>query len=53
MTTHNLGQARRLADEVIFLHRGRVVEYTPAEVFFRQPRSAEARAFIRAELPWI
>ncbi len=51
MTTHNLGQARRLADEIVFLHGGRVAEYTPAGVFFRAPRSAEADAYIRGELP--
>lgn len=51
MTTHNLGQARRLAEEIIFLHRGRVMEYTPANVFFHAPRSAEADAFIKGELP--
>jgi tungstate transport system ATP-binding protein len=50
MTTHNLGQARRLADEIVFLDSGRVAEYTPASVFFRNPRSAEADAYIRGEL---
>jgi len=53
MSTHNLAQARRLADEIVFLHRGCVVEQTPVERFFRQPRSAEAAAFIKGELPWI
>jgi tungstate transport system ATP-binding protein len=52
MTTHNLGQAQRLANEIVFLHRGRVMEQTPAEQFFRQPQSAEAIAFIQGELPW-
>jgi tungstate transport system ATP-binding protein len=52
MTTHNLGQARRLADDVVFLHEGRIVEFTPADVFFRMPRSPEAAAFMNAELPW-
>ncbi|KPK06693.1 MAG: ABC transporter ATP-binding protein [Betaproteobacteria bacterium SG8_39] len=52
MSTHNLGQARRLGDEVIFLHQGRVVERAPVEVFFKQPASAEAAAFIKGELPW-
>ena len=52
MATHNLGQARRLADEVIYLHRGRVLERGPAERFFAQPATAEAAAFIRGELPW-
>jgi len=51
MTTHNLGQARRIADEIIFLHHGRVVEYTPASVFFALPRSTEAASFLKGELP--
>ena len=52
MTTHNLGQARRLGDEILFLSDGRLVERSPVEAFFRQPASAEAAAFIRGELPW-
>ncbi len=50
MTTHNLGQARRLADEVLFLDHGRLVERAPAERFFRQPASSEATSFIHEEL---
>jgi len=53
MTTHNLGQARRLGDEVLFIHQGRLVERSPVEQFFRQPASAEAAAFIKGELPWV
>jgi tungstate transport system ATP-binding protein len=52
MTTHDLGQARRLADEIIFLHRGRLIERASAENFFNSPSSAEARAFVRGELLW-
>lgn len=52
MTTHDLGQARRQADEILFLHHGRLVEVTPAERFFREPQSEEARAFIKGELLW-
>jgi tungstate transport system ATP-binding protein len=52
MSTHNLGQARRLGDEVIFLHQGRVVERAPIEKFFPQPASPEAAAFVKGELPW-
>jgi len=52
MTTHNLGQARRLGDEVLFLHQGRLVERASVEIFFRKPASAEAQAFIKGELPW-
>ncbi len=52
MSTHNLGQARRLGDEVLFLHQGRLVERAPVDRFFRQPASPEAAAFIKGELPW-
>jgi len=52
MSTHDLGQARRLADRVLFLHRGRLVEDTPAHEFFASPASAEARAFLAGELLW-
>jgi tungstate transport system ATP-binding protein len=52
MATHNFAQARRLADEVIYLHQGRVLERAPVERFFSQPATAEADAFIRGELPW-
>ena len=52
MTTHDLGQARRLADQVLFLHHGRLLEEASAEAFFEQPRSEAARAFIRGELLW-
>ncbi|MFN5882289.1 MAG: ATP-binding cassette domain-containing protein [Burkholderiales bacterium] len=51
MATHLLGQARRLSDQVIFLHEGQVTEVTPAAVFFNQPRSPEAQAFLQQALP--
>ena len=52
MATHSLGQARRLGDEVLFVHQGRLVERAPVEQFFSRPASAEAAAFIKGELPW-
>jgi len=52
MTTHNLGQAKRLGDEILFLNQGRLVERTPVDRFFTKPASVEADAFIRQELPW-
>ncbi len=52
MVTHNLGQARRLGDEILFMHQGRVVERAPSERFFREPRSREAAQFLEGELPW-
>jgi tungstate transport system ATP-binding protein len=50
LTTQDLAQARRLADEVLFLHRGRLLEVAPAERFFDEPATPEARAFLRGEL---
>jgi tungstate transport system ATP-binding protein len=52
MSTHNLGQARRLGDEILFLNGGRLVERAPVDRFFTQPATAEAAAFIKGELPW-
>ncbi len=48
--THDIGQARRLADEVIFLHRGRICEQSPAKHFFERPQSAAARAYLAGEI---
>ena len=53
MSTHSLGQARRLGDEVLFLHQGRLVERAAVEEFFPRPSSPEAAAFIKGELPWV
>ena len=50
LITHDLGQVRRLADEVAFLHHGRIVERTPGTTFLTQPNSAQAQAFIRGEI---
>jgi tungstate transport system ATP-binding protein len=52
MTTHDLGQARRLADDILFLHKGRLLEFSPATVFFETPQTDEARAFVKGELLW-
>jgi tungstate transport system ATP-binding protein len=52
MTTHNLGQARRLADEILFVSSGRLAHHASVERFFAQPSTEEAAAFIKGELPW-
>ncbi len=52
MTTHDLGQARRLAQDVAFLHRGRLIEHRPANMFFSGPKAPETRAFLAGELIW-
>ena len=48
--THDTGQARRLADEVVFLHQGRVAEHTSAERFFAEPVSREARDYLAGRI---
>ena len=50
MATHDVGQARRLADEILFLHEGRLVERAGAREFFAAPQSREARAYLNGEL---
>jgi tungstate transport system ATP-binding protein len=50
MTTHDLGQARRHADEIVFLHKGRLIERVDAARFFARPSTPEARAFVAGEL---
>ena len=52
MTTHNLGQARRLADEILFMSAGSLADHAPVERFFAEPSTVEAAAFIKGELPW-
>ena len=49
--THHLGFARRNADEIVFIHGGRIAERTPADRFFAAPRSREAEDFLKGELP--
>ncbi len=48
--THDMGQARRMADDVVFLHRGRVAEHSPAPDFFPRPRCAAARDYLGGKI---
>ncbi|MBC6416790.1 MAG: ATP-binding cassette domain-containing protein [Rhodospirillales bacterium] len=50
LVSHDAGQARRLADEILFLHRGRLVEHSRAGAFFEAPASREARAYLAGEI---
>jgi tungstate transport system ATP-binding protein len=52
MTTHDLAQAKRIADEVLFMFRGRLLERAPASTFFKQPKNDLAQAFVKGELLW-
>jgi tungstate transport system ATP-binding protein len=50
MSTHDLGEARRIAGEIVLLHRGRVIEIANAAEFLNSPKTDEARAFLAGEL---
>jgi tungstate transport system ATP-binding protein len=50
LTTHDLAQARRLAEKIAFLHAGRLLEAGSADRFFQRPRTDVARAFLAGEL---
>ena len=50
MSTHDIGQARRLAGDVVFLAKGRLVEHAPAARFFTKPATEAARRFLAGEL---
>jgi tungstate transport system ATP-binding protein len=48
--THDIGQARRMADDVVFLHRGQVTEHSPAPTFFAEPQTAAARDYLNGKI---
>jgi tungstate transport system ATP-binding protein len=50
LATHNIGQARRLADRVGLLVAGRLVEIAETRAFFDQPRQALTAAYLRGDL---
>jgi tungstate transport system ATP-binding protein len=50
LATHDLGEARRLAGDVVFMVRGRIHERTPARQFFAAPVTPEAQAFLNGDL---
>jgi len=50
MATHNIAQAQRLADEVLFLNHGRLLEHAPADRFMSGPSDPLAARFIAGEL---
>ena len=50
MATHDLGEARRLAGEIVLMHRGRVVESAPAAGFFECPGTEQGRRFLAGDL---
>ena len=50
LVTHDPGQAARLADDICFLHKGRLLEAAASAGFFESPQSPEAKAYLAGEL---
>ena len=50
LSTHDMGQARRIADTVVFMLGGGVHETSAAEPFFSAPQTAQARAFLNGDI---
>ena len=50
MVTHHRGVAKRLADDIVFLHQGKVTEHTPAAQFFDKPASQPGRDYLKGDL---
>ncbi|MEM8576829.1 MAG: ATP-binding cassette domain-containing protein [Pseudomonadota bacterium] len=50
LSTHDMGQARRIADRIVFILGGRVHETGPAAAFFDAPQTPEARAFLSGDI---
>jgi tungstate transport system ATP-binding protein len=52
ISSHNLGQVKRLATRVLYLEHGRLLADVPTDAFFNGPLPAEAALFLKGELPW-
>jgi tungstate transport system ATP-binding protein len=52
ISSHNLGQVKRLASRVVYLEHGRVLADVSTDHFFNGPLPAEAGLFLKGELPW-
>lgn len=50
LVTHDIGQARRLGRDIVFIHRGRVIEEASADRFFDRPETSAAGAYLKGEI---
>jgi len=50
VVTHILRQARRIADYVIFLYLGELVEHGPAQLVFGSPQDEKTRAYVTGDI---
>ena len=48
--THEMAFSRRIADRIIFMDQGKIVEITPPEIFFTSPKSDRAQNFLNQML---
>ena len=49
-TTHDMAQAKRLASDIIFINKGKILEQTEAKTFFKEPITKEAKKYIKGEI---
>ena len=50
MTTHDMAQVRRIADELCFIHQGKLIEHGPVETVLEMPENPMTAAFVKGEL---
>ena len=50
LTTHDMGQAKRLAKEILFFNKGKLLEQTKAIKFFKKPKTKEAQSYINGKI---
>jgi tungstate transport system ATP-binding protein len=50
MATHDLGQAKRLGNDILFLHHGKVLEVSSVDSFFKNPKTKDGLTFLRGEI---
>ena len=50
LTTHDMSQAKRLASDIIFINKGEILEQTEAKIFFKEPKTIEAKRYLNGEI---
>ena len=51
LVTHDIKQAKRMADDILFIHEGRVLAHKPKQDFFKDPGSIQAQAYLDGRVP--
>jgi len=50
LITHDMSQAKRLASDIIFINKGRVLEQTNSHIFFKEPKTIESKKYLAGEI---